>query len=160
MEQTGWCVVAAFDDTFVSCYTETPERSSLLSASARAAGHAATLVESRKTSTFLNREADIRELLRMNDDAPWERSFQYRPFGVDAFGAYVGGATAILQQLARKRIEHTCMTLGACKRLAFQTLSVALQTANSRMLRSRKLKSCLFPSSLNYQDQRASVGTR
>jgi hypothetical protein len=47
----------------------------LLSASARVAGHAATLAESRKTSTFLNREVDLKELLRMNDDAPWERSF-------------------------------------------------------------------------------------
>jgi hypothetical protein len=101
--------------------------------SARAAGHAATLAESRKTSAFLNREADIQELLRMNDDAPWERGFQFHPFGVDVFGAY-----GILQQLARKRSEHTSMTVGACKRLAFQSVSVALQTANSRMLRSRK----------------------
>jgi hypothetical protein len=30
------------------------------------------------------------------------------------------------------------MTMGACKRLAFQSLSVPLQTANARMLRSRK----------------------
>jgi hypothetical protein len=28
--------------------------------------------------------------------------------------------------------------VGACKRLAFQSLSVALQTVNARMLRSRK----------------------
>jgi hypothetical protein len=71
-------------------------------------------------------------------DASWERSFQFRPFAVDVFGACGDGATAILQQLARKRSEHTSMTVGACKRLAFQSLSVALQTANARMLRSRK----------------------
>jgi hypothetical protein len=100
--------------------------------------HAATLADSRKTSAFLNREADIHELLRMNVDAPWERSFQFRPFAVDVFGAYGDGATAILQQLARRRSEHTSMTVGACKRLAFQSLSVTLQTANARMLRSRK----------------------
>jgi hypothetical protein len=63
---------------------------------------------------------------------PWERSFQFRPFGVDV-GAYGGGATAILQQLARKRSEKTSMAVGA--RLAFQALSVAQQTAISRMLR-------------------------
>jgi hypothetical protein len=131
-------VAAAFDVTVVSCFTETRERSPLLLASARAAGHAATLAESRKTSAFLNREADIHELLRMNGDAPWERSFQFRPFAVDVFGAYGDGATAILQQLARKRSEHTSMTVGACKRLAFQSLNAALQTANARMLRSRK----------------------
>jgi hypothetical protein len=79
---TDW-VAAAFDVTVVSCFTETRERSSLLLSSARAAGHATTLAESRKTSAFLNREADIHELLRMNDDAQWERSFQFRPFGVD-----------------------------------------------------------------------------
>jgi hypothetical protein len=102
------------------------------------AGHAASLAESRKTSAFLNREADIHELLRMNDDAPWERSFQFRFFAVDVFGAYGEGATAILQQLARKRSEHTSMAVGMCKQLAFQSLSVALQTANARKLRSRK----------------------
>jgi hypothetical protein len=77
---------------------------------------------SRKTSAFLNREAEIHELPRMNDDAPWERSFQFRPFAVDVFGAYGDGATAILQRLARKRSERTSMTVGACKRLAFQSL--------------------------------------
>jgi hypothetical protein len=49
---------------------------------------------------------------------PWKRSFQFRPFAVDVFGAYGGGATVILQQLARKRSEHTSMAAGACKRLA------------------------------------------
>jgi hypothetical protein len=72
---TDW-VAAAFDVSVVSCYTETRERSPLLTASTRAAGPAPTLAESRKTSAFLNREADIQEFLRMNDDAPWERSFQ------------------------------------------------------------------------------------
>jgi hypothetical protein len=50
------------------------------------------------------------------------------------------------------------MTVGACKRLAFQSPSVALQTANARMLRSRNALVALFPSSLNYQEQRAIVG--
>jgi hypothetical protein len=85
-DEIDW-VAAAFDVTAVSCYTETRERSPLLTASARAAGHAATLAVSRKTSAFLNRKADIQELLRMKDVAPWERSFQFRPFGVDVFGA-------------------------------------------------------------------------
>jgi hypothetical protein len=71
----------------------------------------------------------------MNDDAPWERSFQFRRFPVDVFGFYGNDATAILQQLARKRSEHTSMTVGECKRLAFQSLSVALPTANARKLR-------------------------
>jgi hypothetical protein len=38
---------------------QTPERSPLLLGFARVAGHAATLAESRKTSAFLNREADV-----------------------------------------------------------------------------------------------------
>jgi hypothetical protein len=131
-------VAAAFEVTVVSSFTDTRERSPLLLASARAAGDAATLAESRKTSTFLNREADIHELLRMNGDKPRERCFQFHPFAVDVFGVYRDGATAILQKLTRKRREHTSMTVGACKRRAFQSLSVALQTANARMLRSRK----------------------
>jgi hypothetical protein len=109
-----------------------------MTATTRAAGHAATLAESLKASAFLNREADIQEMLRMNDDAPWKRCFHFCPFGADVFSAYGGGATAILQQFAQKRSEHTCMTVGACKRLDFQSLSVALRTAYSRILRSRK----------------------
>jgi hypothetical protein len=70
--------------------------------------------------------------------APWGRSFQFRPFAVEVFGAYGTGAAAILQQLARKRSEHVSMTVGACKRLAIQSFGVALQAANARMLRSRK----------------------
>jgi hypothetical protein len=58
-------VAAAFEVTAVSCFTEMRERSALLLASARAAGHAATLGESCKTLAFLNRVADIRELLTM-----------------------------------------------------------------------------------------------
>jgi hypothetical protein len=34
-----------------------------------------TLAVSRETSAYLNREADIQKLLRMDVDAPWERSF-------------------------------------------------------------------------------------
>jgi hypothetical protein len=40
----------ASDVTFVSCFTEARELSPLLLASARAAGHASTLAESRKTT--------------------------------------------------------------------------------------------------------------
>jgi hypothetical protein len=76
--------------------------------------------------------------LKVNDDAPWKRSFQFRPSAIAVFGAYGDGATAILQQLAQKHSKHTCMTVGACKLLAFKFLSVALQTVNARMLRSRK----------------------
>jgi hypothetical protein len=71
--------------------------------------------------------------------------------------AYRAGATGIFQQVARKRSEHAFMTLGACKRLAFQSVSVALQIANARVLRSRRSLVFLLPSSLNYQDQRASA---
>jgi hypothetical protein len=56
--------------------------------------------------------------------------------GVDVCGAYRAGTTATLQQLARKRSEKTSMTLGVCKRLAIQSLSVALQPQTLK--RSRK----------------------
>jgi hypothetical protein len=56
----------------------------------------------------------------MDDDEPWERSFQFCPFAVDIFGVYGVDATAILQQLARNRGEHTSTSVGACRWLAFQ----------------------------------------
>jgi hypothetical protein len=86
------------------------------------------------------------DLLKMNDDAPRERSFQFNPFAVLVVGASGVGTTATLQQLARKHSEHTFMTVGTCKRLAFQSLSVALRTANARMLRSRKKLYSSLPS--------------
>jgi hypothetical protein len=91
------------------------ERIPLSLASAREAGHVGTYAKSRKTSALLKREADMQELLRMNDDTPWERSFQFRPFAFDLFGAYGMATTDILQQLARKRSEHTSMTASARK---------------------------------------------
>jgi hypothetical protein len=81
-------MAAAFDVTVISCFTETRERSLLLLASVRAAGQAATFAENRKTSAFLTREADMQELLRINDDAPWEHIFQFRPYAIDVVGAY------------------------------------------------------------------------
>jgi hypothetical protein len=70
--------------------------------------------------------------------APWTRRFQFPPFAADVFGAYGAGATAILQQLPRKHSEHTSMTAGECKRLAFQSVSVALQSTNAGMIRFRR----------------------
>jgi hypothetical protein len=78
-------VAGAFDVTVASYVTETRERILLKVVTARAAGHAATLAESRKISAVLNREADRQELLRMNDDEPCERSFHCHPFAVDIF---------------------------------------------------------------------------
>jgi hypothetical protein len=150
---TDW-VVEAFDVTVVLSFTEMRERSVLLLASARTAGHAATLAESRKISAFVNREADIQEFLRKNDAAQCEHSFQSRSFALHFFGAYRVGVTAILHQLSRKCSEHTSMTMGPCTRLAFQYFNVALQTASARMLRSRKAYvSCLSVRQL--RDQRA-----
>jgi hypothetical protein len=42
------------------------------------------------------------------------------------------------RRISRKRSDHTARTVGVCKRLAFQCLSFALQTANARMVRPRK----------------------
>jgi hypothetical protein len=63
-------VAAEFDVTVLSCFSETRERIVILLASAQAAGDVAALAESRKTSTILNREAYVHELLRLNDDSP------------------------------------------------------------------------------------------
>jgi hypothetical protein len=90
-------MAAAFDVTVVSRIAETRERSPLELAPTRAVGHAPTLAENRKISAFLSREADIQELPRMNDDAPRERSFQFRPFAEEIIGAYGVGATDIFR---------------------------------------------------------------
>jgi hypothetical protein len=107
-------------------------------ASPRAARHSARLAECHKTSVFLNREADIEELLRINYDAPWERSFQLRPFVITVLAAFGVGAAANIHQLAPKRGEHYFITVDVCKRLDFQSPSVTQQSKNARMLRSTK----------------------
>jgi hypothetical protein len=87
----------------------------------------------------------------MNNDAPWERSFQFGPFAVDVFGSYGDGATSILQQLTRKRREHTSMTVGACKLLAFQSSMSLCRSRTRGRCDRRTLQSPVFPSSLNYR---------
>jgi hypothetical protein len=76
-------LAAALDVTVGQCFGETREQCPLVLGSARASGAAASLAESRMRATFLNREAGMQELLRMNDDATRERRFQFRPFAVD-----------------------------------------------------------------------------
>jgi hypothetical protein len=72
-------------------------------------------------------------------------------------GPLTGFTWEVPQQLARKRRERTSVTADARKRLAFQSLSVALQTANARMLRLRKALRYSLSSYLNFQDQRGNV---
>jgi hypothetical protein len=75
-------------------------------------------------------EAEIEELLRINDDVPWEYNFQFRPLAIDV---------PVLTELARLPFfnsSRASMTAGACKPPIFQSLSVALQPANVRMFRS------------------------
>jgi hypothetical protein len=82
--------------------------------------------------------------------------FQFNPFAVDVVGA----------ELERLPFFHSSrgytantppVTVGSCKRLVFQFLSVALQTANARTLPSRIDLVFRYPFYLNYQEQSASV---
>jgi hypothetical protein len=76
-------VAAAFDVTVVPCFTETREHCPLLLASARAAGHAATVGSGESQDIRLSQPRGKRKLLRMDDDEPWECSFQVRRCTVD-----------------------------------------------------------------------------
>jgi hypothetical protein len=73
--------------------------------------------------------------------------FQGPPSAFDIFVAYGVGATALLRQLARKPSEHNFMPVGACKRLAFQSLSVEMQTAKCGSCDGRELWVPVLPSS-------------
>jgi hypothetical protein len=75
----------------------------------------------------------------------------------DVFGVYGVGPTAILQrEMWNAAITPPCQWAQVSG--GPSSPSASLQTANTRMLRSRKVLAFPFPFSLNYKDQRASVG--
>jgi hypothetical protein len=112
------------------------KRSPLEVASAPAAEHAATRGEPQNISLAQPTGGHTRAA----QDQRWcTVGTQLHPFAFDVFGAYAASATAILQRPGRKRSKRASMTVGACKRLTFLPLSVALQTASTRKLRSMNL---------------------
>jgi hypothetical protein len=76
---------------------------------------------------------------------PYERVIQFRPCAVDVFCAYGAGATAILQQLARKRSEHSSMKTGKSKKSDFQSSASHRRPRTRAWFDRGELYSPLFP---------------
>eukprot|EP00173_Palmaria_palmata_P000516 Plantae.Rhodophyta-Palmaria_palmata.ctg1239.p1 GENE.Plantae.Rhodophyta-Palmaria_palmata.ctg1239~~Plantae.Rhodophyta-Palmaria_palmata.ctg1239.p1 ORF type:complete len:155 (+),score=11.57 Plantae.Rhodophyta-Palmaria_palmata.ctg1239:1309-1773(+) len=99
---------------------------------------AATRSEETKASEWTTRVADVNALLSLDGAPVWVPPFEFRPFGLDTHGALGKEAIAIIRQFAEKRADRSPMSVGLCKRIALEGLSITLHSANARMIRTRR----------------------
>ena len=118
----------AIDVTVVSADT-TPLASAVRSAATRA--------EDKKRREWTQRVADVNAALKDEQRPAWTPSFEFRGFGLDVYGALGEEAQSILQQFAERRASCQALSVGLCKRIAIQGISVTLHSGNARMIRSR-----------------------
>ena len=78
---------AAFDFTVHGAIPDDGNSSQLLLRSCKIHGAAAHDAEKSKVSDFLRREREVALVLKTDKGITWKRDFQFRPFGMDVFGA-------------------------------------------------------------------------
>lgn len=87
---------------------------------------------------FKERVSDINAALELWKAPPWVSSFEFRPFGVDTYGALWKGSQYIIHQLTEERAERSSMSFGLCKRIAPESLSVEFHRAISLIIKPRR----------------------
>ena len=98
---------------------------------------AATRAEDKKRREWAERVADVNAALREEGRPAWTPTFEFRAFGLDVYGALGEEALSILHLFAERRASRQTLSVGLCKRIAIQGISVTLHSANARMIRSR-----------------------
>ena len=136
-----------FVDTALACTTPGADKTSLAidvtvvtadAAPLASAGRsAATRAEDKKRREWAERVADVNAALKDEGRSAWIPSFEFRGFGMDVFGALGDEAQAILQMFAERRASRQTLSVGLCKRIAIQGISITVHSANARMIRSR-----------------------
>ena len=97
---------AAFDFTVHRAIPDSGQSNALLIRSCSTPGAAACDAEERKLSAFLRREKEVALLLLTDKGVTWERGFQFRPFGMDIYGAYGPEARKSVDQLSEIRASR------------------------------------------------------
>ena len=134
-------------DSALTCSTPGADKSALAvdvtvmaadTAPLAAAGRsAATRAEDRKRREWEERVADVNTALKEEGRSAWTPSFEVRGFGLDTYGALGKEAQAILQLFAERRASRQTLSVGLCKRISTQGISVTVHSANARMIWSR-----------------------
>ena len=104
---------------------------------ASAGRSAATRAEDKKRREWAERVADVNAALRDERRPSWTPTFEFRGFGLDVYGALGEEAQAILQLFAIRRASRQTLSVGLCKRISIQGISVTVYSVNARMIRSR-----------------------
>ena len=123
----------------------------LLRSSSKIPGAAALDAEKSKVSDFLRHEKDVALVLKTDTGITWKREYQFRPFGMDVYGALGPDAKNAVKQFSRIRASRFNQSPASCRRKILQAINVALICANAKML------SCPRPQLCDSIDAPASV---
>ena len=99
---------------------------------------AACDAEERKLSAFLRREKKVALILLTAKGVTWERRFQFRPFGMNTYGAYGPEARKTVDQLSEIRASRFNQSPASCRRKILPAISIAHINASAKMLSSRR----------------------
>ena len=102
----------------------------LLRSSCKIAGAAAIDAEKAKVSDFLRREKDVAPVLKTDNGITWKRDFQFRPFGMDVYGALGPDAKKAVKQFSRIRASRFNQSPASCRSNVLQAINVALLCAS------------------------------
>ena len=129
---------AAFDFTVRGAIPDSGRSNSLLIRSCSTPGDAALDGEAHKSSDFARREQEVALLLYTDKGTRWKRAFQFRPFGMDTFGAYGPEAKKAVDQFSKIRASRFNQSPASCRRKILQAISVAHINSSAKMLSSRR----------------------
>ena len=129
--------------TFTACLSKSDSKSSpLLVASCKIPGTAAHDAEKSKIADFLRREREVALVLKTKKGLVRKRDYQFRPFGIDVYGALGPDAKNAVKQFSRIRASRFNQSPASCRRKILQAINVALICANAKMLSCRRPQLC------------------
>ena len=131
---------AAFDFTVHGAVPDSGCSSALLLRSCSLPGAAAHDAEQRKLADFAVREQEVALILLTDKGITWKRPFQFRPFGMDVFGAMGPETLKIIDQFSRIRASRFNQSVASCRRKMQQAVSIAHITSCAKMLSCRRPK--------------------
>lgn len=81
----------------------------------------------------------VNAVLHIHNPAPGAPPFQFTPLVYILYGTLGNSAHAIDQQLAESSADRSSMSVGLCKRIALETLSVVtVHSTSAHIIRSRR----------------------
>ena len=129
---------AAIDVTVRGGVPDGGKSSHLLITSCKTPAAVAHDAEKSKVSAFSRREQEVALVLKTDKGIDWKRDFQFRPFGMDVFGAIGPEAQKAVTQFSKLRASRFNQSAGSCRRKILQAINVALISTNVKMLSCRR----------------------